>query len=78
MNEAYSAYSNIVSCLLLQDQSLLVCHAGHVVIEQKTESEREKNRANMRAQDMAERKSKTTGAEDERGENKGMTERADE
>lgn len=28
-------------CFLLQDQSLLVCHAGQVVTEQKIESEKE-------------------------------------
>lgn len=45
VSEACCAYSDFVNWIsaffFLQDQSLLVCHAGHVVIEQKIESEKE-------------------------------------
>lgn len=55
---AYSDFVNWISALFfpLQDQSLLVCHAGHVVIEQKIESEKEENWTKTPAQDMAEGK----------------------
>lgn len=60
-------------CFLLQDQSLPVCHAGQVVIEQKIESEKEeigrkrleKEREGSEGETHGGRKSETTRAEDE-------------
>lgn len=63
-------------CFPLQDQSLLVCHAGQVVIEQKIESEKEKDWAKSSAEERegsegkkrGRRKSETRRAEEECGE----------
>lgn len=71
-------------CFLLQDQSLLACHAGQVVIEQKIESKKEEIgrrgwqkvwEEGVRAGDMAEEKSEMErGQRMNVGENERMTE----
>lgn len=71
-------------CFLLQDQSLLVCHAGQVVIEQKIESEKEEigrrslgKREGSEVKKHGRRKSEMARAGDVWGENERMTEKAD-
>ncbi len=51
MPAAHKAISLSKSSPFLRAQSLLACHAGHVVIEQKIESEKEEIGEEVRVRD---------------------------